>query len=140
MKLGYSILRFPIKSMLQFEEKRKFRKVLYSKATLCLLFLVLAFIGRATYRVYEKERDSAENLAIVERQYNDLQKRDDNLHADIKRLSSSPGIEKELRDKFRVAKEGEQMAVIVDSQASTESENEPPAMPWYVQLWNWIRN
>ncbi|MDD5050867.1 MAG: septum formation initiator family protein [Candidatus Pacebacteria bacterium] len=124
--------------MLPLEEKRKFRRILYSKTTLFILCLAVFFVARATWGVYKKAEESKQNLELTERQLDDLNKRNDYLSSEIKKLSSSSGVEEEIRQKFRVAKVGEQMAVIVDSQASEPTITDDSGDSWWARLWAWI--
>ncbi|MDD5068415.1 MAG: septum formation initiator family protein [Candidatus Pacebacteria bacterium] len=124
--------------MLPLEEKRKFRRILYSKTTLFILCLAVFFVARATWGVYQKEKESSQNLAITERRFDELNKRNDYLSGEIKKLSSPGGVEEEIRQKFRVAKAGEQMAVIVDSTAPAPSITDDSGNGWWARLWAWI--
>ena len=63
--------------MLEFQEKNKFRRLLYSKASLILLFIVLFFIVKAVIGVYYKEKASGENLLISRVKMAELEKRED---------------------------------------------------------------
>lgn len=100
--------------MRDFERKRKIRKVLYSKGVLLLLLLLLALVGRATWGLYAKERESRRNLDRVEAELLGLQLREEKLRADIARLKTPEGVETEIREQFQVAKPGEKMVVLVD--------------------------
>lgn len=100
--------------MRDFERKRKIRKVLYSKGVLLLLLLLLVLVGRATWGLYAKERESRRNLDRVEAELLGLQLREEKLRADIARLKTPEGVETEIREQFQVAKPGEKMIVLVD--------------------------
>ncbi|MDD4989192.1 MAG: septum formation initiator family protein [Candidatus Pacebacteria bacterium] len=125
--------------MLPLEEKRKFKRILYSKTTLFVLCLAIFFVGRATWGVYQKEKESQQNLELTERQLDDLQKRNDYLTSEIKKLSSPSGVEEEIRQKFRVAKAGEQMAVIIDSPMPLPNVVDDSGGNWWEKIWNWFK-
>ena len=110
--------------MRDFERKRKIRRVLYSPGVLLLVFALLVLVGKATWNLYAKERESRRNLDRVEAELLGLQLREEHLRADIARLKTPEGIEEEIREQFQVAKPGERMVVLVPDRAG---EPEPQA-------------
>lgn len=97
-----------------FQERRKWRKILYSKTVLVLLVVVLALVARGAWNIHQKsliaktERDrAAQNLAELELRTKDLE-------GSITTLKSAFGEEGELRQKFSVAGKGEDLVVVVD--------------------------
>lgn len=100
--------------MLEFQEKKKLKSILYSKITLIVLFVILFFIARATLSIYYKQKISGENLAKVKEEVAELKKREEVLNSEIERLKTEKGTEEEMRKKFMVGKVGEQVIVIVD--------------------------
>lgn len=107
--------------MLEFQEKKKLRNILYSKVTLIALFVVLVFIARATVSVYYKQKASGENLAKAKEEVAELKKREKMLNSEIDRLKTDKGTEEEIRKKFMVGKAGEQVIVIVDDNSSNKN-------------------
>ena len=99
--------------MLEFQEKRKLRQFMYSKPVLIGLLLVIAVVGKSTWSVYQKARESAANLQEAQKQLQVVADRQSALQAQVERLSTKRGIEEEVRSKFQVAKKGEEVAVIV---------------------------
>lgn len=106
--------------MLEFQEKKKLRNILYSKITLLALFIVLIFVARATFSVYYKQKASGENLTKAKEEVAEL-KKEKMLDSEIDRLKTDKGTEKEIRKKFMVGKAGEQVIVIVDDDKSGKS-------------------
>jgi cell division protein FtsB len=100
--------------MFDFHEKRKIRKVLYSWFSIAGMFLVGGFVAFSAYGRYEVERDMAEKLVAREAELASLQHRASSLEASVLHLSDDRGIEEELRNRFDVAKEGEQVVIILD--------------------------
>lgn len=107
--------------MLEFQEKKKLRNILYSKVTLIALFVVLIFIARATFSVYYKQKVSGENLSKVKEEVAELKKREKMLNSEIDRLKTDKGTEEEIRKKFMVGKAGEQVIIIVDDDKSNKN-------------------
>ena len=99
---------------MDFEQKRKLKKYLYSKPALVVLMLMLLFVGKATWNVYDKLETSEGNLEMAERDIEKLKLRKNALASQIQYLQTEQGVEAEIRQKFRLVKEGEQIAVIID--------------------------
>ena len=106
--------------MRDFQRKQKIRKTLYSRGVLFGVFLLLVLVGKATWGLYDKERESQKNLDRVEADLSGLTLREEKLEQDIARLRTPEGIESEIREQFQVARPGESMVVLV------EDTKEPP--------------
>lgn len=108
--------------MLEFQKKKKLRKILYSKITLVVIFVILFFIAKATFGIYYKQKAGGINLAKAKRELIEMKNREETLNFEIDRLNTDSGIEEEIRKKFMVSKEGEQVIVIADDDKATNSE------------------
>ncbi len=100
--------------MLDFQQKKKLRKAMYSKVVLFILSIVALFLGNATWNVYQKYSEARQNEEIVSNEIQKLQERERDLSVDIARLNTERGVEEELRKRFGVAKKGEEVMVIVE--------------------------
>ena len=112
--------------MRDFKQKKKIRNRIYSKGVLAVLGVAAVFLGNATWNVYQKYREADEKTAIAQAQLYKLNTREEQLSDSLVSLKTDIGVEKELREKFGVVKEGEQMILIVNKQEgnSEESSNE----------------
>ncbi len=124
--------------MKKFGQKNTFSSVIFSKFTLILLIIVALYFATSVYERYRVERDMADRRASVEMQYEDLEARKAALTDRVDYLKGDSGIESEIRKNFDVAKEGEQVVIIVDDEPGQEvvfSEGiEPtvaPDKPWW---------
>ena len=99
--------------MKKFEEKRKFRRALYSRPSVALLVLASIFIGSEIWGWYGKYSESGENRAIAERKLVRLKYRENQLRAEIAALKTEQGIEREIRTKFGLVRPGERVIVVV---------------------------
>ena len=97
-------------------KRKKNIRIMYSKPILLFLIILLFVMGRAVWNVYEKEKESRKNLALVQKEYNELTEKEANLIEKNEDLKTHKGIERELRDRFGVAKEGEEMILIFDNE------------------------
>jgi cell division protein FtsB len=121
--------------MMDIQQKRKFRNVIYSKVTLAFLFLLVLLALHSTWRVYLKKRESiAMKVASAERLY-ELETRDAELEGKIRKLATVSGVEEEIRSKFSVAKDNENMVIIVREEPATTTVDEPE-----LSFWSKVRN
>ena len=102
--------------MLDFERKRKLRSYMYNRITLWVLGVVVIFALHSTWLVYQKKRESERMKNISLARVGELEARDADLKSKIERLSTPTGMEEEIRSKFSVAKENENMVVVLEDQ------------------------
>ena len=117
--------------MLDFHEKRKLKAWLYSKPFIAFLFISSAFLSTSVYDRYLSEREMAGKREALQTELVELEGRAAALEADVARLESDRGIEAEIRDRYEVAKRGEQVVIVVGEEgdetgSSTPSETEEP--------------
>ena len=101
--------------MSRLKNKNKIKKVIYSWPVLVLLFLMILLVGKGVWGVYKSEKISRQSRQLSGEEYKRLQDRSDLISLEIEMLETEKGIEAEIRDKFRVVKEGEQLAIIINS-------------------------
>jgi cell division protein FtsB len=70
---------------------------------------------RSVFNVYSKEKISKINLEKEKTEYEKMSSRKDNLLNSIDYLKTDDGVESEIRNKFRLVKEGESVTVIVNN-------------------------
>lgn len=100
--------------MFDFHEKRKIRQILYSKAVFALLTILTALLLIAVYNRFTVAQETKEKLEERRADLEALETRAEVLNAKVDHLEEERGIEEELRNRFNVAKEGEQVVVIID--------------------------
>jgi len=106
--------------MREYQAKRRFRKLLYSKATVAVLVILTLFFAQATYGVFKKQRESAANVIAAQKRLDKVVEREAALNADINKLKTDEGIEEEIRSKFSVSKPGEEVIIIVDKEVQEQ--------------------
>ena len=112
--------------MLPFQGRKKFRKILYSKATILVLLVILVFVARGAWRIHGKatiaraERDRVA-LALAE-----IGGREAELQSSLLLRKTDQGIEDEIRQKFTVARSWEEVVVVVDESAKKGKNDEMP--------------
>jgi hypothetical protein len=64
--------------------------------------------------MYEKSKEARDKTALAKEHVEELRARDNELSGDIDNLSTDRGVEGEIRDRFMVAKEGENVMIVAD--------------------------
>jgi cell division protein FtsB len=105
--------------------KHNIKRILYSPLAILVLLVVLGFTARAVWGAYRNEQKSRTELANARLNSKELESRETFLSSEIERLESPRGIEEELRNKYPVAKEGEEVVIIVESGEDKNAQAEP---------------
>lgn len=116
--------------MREFQEKHKYKKILYSKGMIIVLVILIVFFARATWGVYKKEKESSANAYRATQELKRLSDREALLTSEIARLSTDEGIEEEIRAKYGVSKPGEEILIIVDPNIATTTEVQDNPSLW----------
>lgn len=100
--------------MRNFQQKRGWRNILHSKPVLALLGILVLFFAFGVISFMGKMQLTIENKNIAENKLTELEKEKVKLSADISELNTQSGVEKSIREKFGLAKEGEGVIVVID--------------------------
>lgn len=95
-------------------KKGKFSGLIFSKLTLIVILILCVFMATSVFSRYRVERDMAERRYAAEEEYHGLEARRDSMLEQVEYLQGDSGRESEIRKHFDVAKNGEQVVVIVD--------------------------
>ena len=106
--------------MFDFHQKRKIRSFFGSRPFQIIVLLAAIFVLISAYNRYLIAREMAERRSAVESEIKSLEERQKNLESEVKYLSNERGIESEMRRQFDVAREGEQVIIIVEDEDSGE--------------------
>lgn len=106
--------------MLSFHQKRLLRKVSSSRFTQAVLCIAILLVATSAYGRYTVARDMAERRVVAERIATELEERKQKLAEEVQYITSERGIEAEMRRQFDVAREGEQVVIILDDPAVGE--------------------
>jgi cell division protein FtsB len=121
--------------MFDFQQKRKLRAILESRITWVLLLVVIVSIFVSAYDRYLIAKDMAGRRAEAEAELTELKARQTDLQKEVDYLSNERGIEAEVRRQFDVAREGEQVIIILGSDDAgagvREATTTPNTRPWY---------
>ncbi len=126
--------------MLEFQEKRRIKKILYSPYVVILLAVILIFLLRGVWGVYQKSSYSRENLERAQTNYNELQARERKLSEEIEYLKTTGGKEEEIREKYGLIKPNEEVIMVVDPENKrAEPEYLPDNKSWWQKIFDMIQ-
>jgi cell division protein FtsB len=123
--------------MRELREKQQMKRRLYSWPSLILLIFITVLFLRGTYVVFQKKAESAAYVTSLSQKEEDLQKQQTELSANIEGLKTEEGLEKEVKAKYNVAKDGEHVVILVDENGNA-SDTEPENDSWIQKAWNAI--
>jgi cell division protein FtsB len=102
--------------MFDFHQKRRMRTVFASRVTQGVLLLLAFFILISAYNRYQIAKEMADRREAVESEISALESRRETMEAEVKYLSNERGIEAEMRRQFDIAREGEQVVIILEDE------------------------
>ena len=80
-----------------------------------------------------------DNLSKTAASLEGLQARDKMLSAEIERLKTETGVEQEIREKFNLVKEGEEVIVVVDKDTEADSSSGVTEISFWQRVLDWLR-
>ena len=123
--------------MSDFVRKKKKQRILYSRPILLALVVAVIFVAKGAWGIYKKERDTRENFRAALMELENAKNRESVLKNQLEKLNTESGVEKEIRDRFNVVKEGENVAIIVEPQKEDlKNKNEDERSGF----WSWIKD
>jgi cell division protein FtsB len=125
--------------MMEFQEKIRVRRLLYSKLTLAVLVILIGFLGNALWGVYKKQSLTRDNLDKTAATFDSLQAREKMLSSEIDRLKTVKGTEQEIREKYGLIKPGEEVIVVVDDGADPASVTAPSGASFWQKVKDWLK-
>ena len=108
--------------LLEFYEKRRLKRLVFSKPFLVFMGIVACFLALPTWSAYEKMSETKHARIAIAAELDELKEREHELEQEIERLETPRGIEEEIRQKYEVGRGGEEMILIVDPQQEEESD------------------
>lgn len=121
--------------------KGRFERVIFKGILwMGIIFLIglAVLLSGSTWEVYQKEHEAQEELDAARMKKDDLEKRKEQLSGDLKALGTERGMEAEFRERFPVAKEGEEVIVLVDAKESAPDTSTAPHKGLWGTIWAWF--
>jgi len=109
--------------MREFKQRQKIKSRIYSKYTIAFLFLVLVLLLNGTWGIFQKMTESKGKLEASEDRYESVKKRHEALDSQIKHLGTETGLEEEIRTRYNLSREGENVIVLVDNKDASDDSN-----------------
>lgn len=116
--------------MRDFQQRKKVRKILYSRNSVIVLAVVTVFLARGAIGVLQKNWESKKNVEMVELQLAEARVKSAELKRDISLINTEAGMEREIRQKFSVSKGGEQVAIVVEPRPTSTNVDQTPNGFW----------
>ncbi len=108
--------------MRNFQQPRKLKSFFYTKPVIIFLGILTLFFAWGIVGFVIKMMTTIENRKIVENKVKELEAQKIQLLSDITKLKTSDGVEENIRKKFGLAKEGENMIIVIEDQNKPTTE------------------
>ena len=106
----------------RFKAKKAWRNIMQSKPILALLGIIILIFAWNVLGFWNKMRETSKNKKIAENKIVELKQQKEKLLSDINSLNTDEGKEKIFRENFGLAKEGEDVIVVVEDKNSSRIE------------------
>lgn len=124
--------------MREFQKRRKLKERLYSIPVLLVLLVLLFVALNGAWNMYGKYASNSAELSRMRAEAADMRERREELTGKLRYLETDKGVEEEIRNKYNVVKEGEEVVVIVDDRASTSPESRSEKGGFFANIWSSI--
>jgi|SRR3989344_5545904 len=106
--------------MRNFERNRGRKNIMESKPALVILGAVILLFSWSVLRFWQKMAETSKNKEIAEAKTESLKTQREALQGDIAKLQTDRGKEEFFRENYGLAKEGEEVIIIVDKAPTAE--------------------
>lgn len=122
--------------MKNFQKGSKWKYVMQSKIFLIFFGIAILVFIYSMFSFASKMEETRKNRKIIEDKITELEKSIQTFNSDISKLKTERGQEEIIREKYGVAKEGENMILVVDDKNSAQTgENENSG-----GFFSWLKN
>lgn len=125
--------------MLEFKEKKKVRRMIYSMPVLFLLAAVFLLSVEGLWNIYGKYTEASQKASEATVDLERLRDKEAELEKKVAFLKTDRGKEEEIRKKFMVGKEGEGVILVVDQGVSTTPPAPVPEPSAWARFLNFFR-
>lgn len=125
--------------MKEFQTRRRWRIILFSRPAIITLFLAAAWLFGLTMKEYLAVKTVKKENAALEKELILLEEKNKTTEGYLKNMSSAGGIEKIIRERFNVKKPGENVLVILNEEGK-KSDGESEKRGFFISLWMAIKN
>jgi len=122
--------------MVNFQRKKIWRSIFQSKPVLVLLGILILVFAYSILGFWNKMLETNKNKKIVEEKVTELKQQKEKLSSNINSLNTDEGKEKLFRENFGLAKEGEDLTIVVEDKNPPET----PKAPVSSSLFSFFKN
>ena len=122
--------------MRNFQKKQGWRNAAESKPVLIILGVIILFFAWNVFGFWTKMEETSKNKKIAEAKVAELEQQKEKLATDISNLQTDAGKEKFFRENLGLAKQGEDMIVVVDDKNQSAPSEKPS---WWGYIKNWFK-
>lgn len=110
--------------MRSFQKNGRFKHIIQSKTSLIFLGIVIIVFIYSMFGFIGKMEETIKNRKIIEDKIAELEQSKEKFNTDINNLKTDKGVEESIRDKFGLAKEGENLIMITDDKNSPDTQKD----------------
>lgn len=103
-------------------KRPKKQQVMHSVGALFMLLVLLVLVTISAIKMGMKTQKVKEAKERQQEELTELLEQEEQLQADVSYFSSERGLEEEIRERFPVVKEGEELILIIDQEQELEPE------------------
>lgn len=104
--------------MRNFNQRRLWRNIMQSKPVLVLLGVVILAFAWSVLGFWNKMQETQKNKQMAEAKVAELEQQKEKLLSDINNLNTIEGKERIFRENYGLAKEGEEVIIVVEDKNS----------------------
>lgn len=123
----------------KFLQKNK-RSKIYSLPVIFILIITVGFLSKAVWNAYNENAKTKEQATKIRLEFEEVSTRANLLSQGLASLKTQEGVEKEIRKKFSVAKEGEQVVVIIDEESNDTDNVHVEKQGFLNSIFIWVKN
>jgi len=122
--------------MRNFQKGSRWKYIVQSKLFLIFFGIVILVFIYSMFSFASKMEETRKNRQIIEDKIAELEKSKETFNSEIEKLKTEKGQEEIIREKYGVAKEGENMILVVDDKNSTQTEENENSGGFF----SWLKN
>jgi len=127
--------------MKEFQDKKRIRKIIFSRFSLAVLLIILIILSVSTAKVYLKSQKASLRNDQTIAQIKELEKKKKELEDRIAKMQTGSGLDEEIREKFNVQKPGEEVLNIVDKSPENDKiDSAEENHGFFSKIWDLIKN
>jgi hypothetical protein len=123
--------------MRNFQQKRVWRNVIQSTPVLIILGIVLLFFAWSVLGFWNKMGETTRNKKMIEDKVEALREQKEKLLTDIESLNTEEGKERVFRENFGLAKDGEEMIIVIEDRNAANSQKTNDNKGFFSSLMFW---